>query len=192
MRKSLMRRKASIASFGTPEKEVIDRVIRIPGQFNVTKRKKRSGCRLACCIVLITILAIIGALSIAVAVVEFTSKPGYLKSSQDTNNAETMAKIQQIRARMPDLMTRFSTGQPKLTKQEIVDHIQRATAFSSAVYGAEYNPKACPFPVQANLSRVITTSHATAMIARDDVAQQIVISYKGLSGPMDYLRVLKT
>ena len=158
--------------------------------YTIKKKKRQSCCRRACLVILILVLVlfVVGAGLFAAA--EFTSRPGYYKPAQDS--PDLMARIQQTRASMPQVAARIQSGQAKLTKQEVIDHLQRATAFSAAAYTATYAPQECPYPVGANLSRAINTSQARVMIARDDIAQQVVVAFKGLSGPADYLRSLKT
>lgn len=139
------------------------------------RNRKRDCCR---ALVVFAILILLGITLFAAAV--FSSRPGYDKRTQDANSAPTRAKIQSTRADIPAIVARLQAG----GKQDLVDHIQRATAFSAAAY---VNAQHCPNPVGTNLSRSLS---ARGYVARDETARQIVVAFKGFTEPRDIVNAL--
>lgn len=198
-----LRRSSSTLSFGTFKKtedgyvftDPESGLIRIhrPRMVGKEKKKKRSKCARCCCIFNITFLVshLIGI--ILVAIVILMSKPGYDKSTQDTASESTRQRVQLSRFETPAFNEKLrDLAHQNVSKQELINHVQKATAFAAAAYTIGHGPQDCPNPVGANLTRVFSTTQVKAYLARDNVARQLVIAFRGLSSPIDILNGFKT
>ncbi|BFZ55242.1 hypothetical protein PYCC9005_002282 [Savitreella phatthalungensis] len=167
------------------------------------KRRKR-GCCCKCCIIMSIVIGILVlAIAIFIAVAEFTSSPGYNKSSQDTASQSTGVRIQDSRSATPSYISRLMSSRGNVSaagapsRAELVTMLQRATAFSSAAYTAsEESDNACPQPVGARLVRVldrtVSGGGAAGFVATDDDAKQIIVAFRGAFTFADIKRHLDT
>lgn len=166
---------------------------------SVKKRKRRGRCARCCCWTSIVVTGLFLALLIVIAVIELTSRPGYARASQDTHSQDTMVKIQGARESNRNLVARMTqTGfdisrsrDPRsvVTRADLVAHLQRATAFSSAAYTAvPGKTESCPRPVGSTMLRVLSDNvpGVGGFIAVDDNARQLVVAMRGAGGLRDF------
>lgn len=199
MTRPKLNRYDSTSSFGTPFEKNYGNADDVeldakPGtQPHASLQKRARKSRLSCYyIFLVTVLVILVLASGLFLLAEFLSQPGFDKTTQDTDSMQTLQNIQDMRTRMPTVLATFRNGSSALSKQDLIGYIQLATAYSAATYTATFTPQNCNNPVKADLTQVLTSPSASVYLARDDVAKILVVAFKGMTGPRDFLNGLDT
>ncbi|CCG82616.2 Probable triacylglycerol lipase [Taphrina deformans PYCC 5710] len=153
--------------------------------------RRRRGLR-CCCGTAIVFLVLLVIASGAFLLAELLSRPGFDKNNQDTQSNLTRQKLQTTRGIMTGIISRIKSANETLSKQELVDYIQLSTAYSSAAYTVASTPQNCNNPAWSTLTDTLSSSTANGFVARDDVAQIIVVAFKGISSTRNFITGLNT